>query len=175
MTLPKCRRPVLWRFAGVMGICQALFLFAGWGMAAKFHHTIESYDHWVAFGLLLLLGGKMVWEFFAGREAEGPEKQCDPFAWKRNLLLGVATSIDALAAGVAIALVKVDILPGDVSQFFNVLVAVLIVALITFAASFTGLLLGRKGSGKMGRRAELIGGLILIAIGVKILIEHLLE
>lgn len=143
----------------------------GWAVATNFRTVIEAYDHWIAFVLLLFLGGKMIWESFDGDE-EDQFKKGNPFALGRNVMLGVATSIDALVAGIAIALLPLTVIPSD-SQLLNMLVAVFIIALVTFISSVTGLYLGRRSRGRMGARAELIGGIILILIGVKVLVEHL--
>ena len=89
-----------------------------------------------------------------------------------SLMLGVATSIDALVAGIAMALLPLTIIPVE-SQLLNMLVAVVVIALVTLVSSLTGLYLGRRSRGRLGERAELIGGVILILIGVKVLVEHL--
>lgn len=163
-------RPRLVRFAAVLGLCQGVMPLIGWAAATNFRTVIEAYDHWVAFVLLLFLGGKMIWESFRGEDEEQPAG--NPFALGRNLVLGIATSIDALVAGIAMALLPLTIIPTD-SQLLNMLAAVVIIALVTMISSLTGLYLGRRSRGRLGERAELLGGIILILIGVKVLVEHL--
>lgn len=163
-------RPRLVRFAAVLGLCQGAMPLIGWAAATNFRTVIEAYDHWVAFVLLLFLGGKMIWESFRGEDEEQPAG--NPFALGRNLVLGIATSIDALVAGIAMALLPLTIIPTD-SQLLNMLAAVVIIALVTMISSLTGLYLGRRSRGRLGERAELVGGIILILIGVKVLVEHL--
>lgn len=170
MSCCVCARARLVRFAAVLGLCQGLMPFIGWGVATNFRTVIEAYDHWVAFVLLLFLGGKMIWESFRGEDEEQPSG--NPFAFGRNLVLGVATSIDALVAGIAMAFLPLTIIPFP-SQLLNMLVAVFIIALVTMISSLTGLYLGRRSRGRLGERAELLGGIILILIGVKVLVEHL--
>ncbi len=172
MSCCACTRRRMFRFAAVLGLCQGLTPLVGWAVATNFRTVIEAYDHWIAFVLLLFLGGKMIWESF-GEEDEAHLKG-NPFAWGRNVMLGVATSIDALVAGIAMALLPLTIVPSD-SQLLNMLAAVFIIALVTLVSSLTGLYLGRRSRGKLGERAELIGGIILILIGIKVLAEHLSE
>ena len=141
---------------------QALMPFAGWLLGSQFAVYIESIDHWVAFGLLVLIGGNMI------REALGPEEEeeCCAGADKLNLkqlfLMAVATSIDALAVGVTFAFLSVDILP-----------AVTIIGCTTFCLSLVGVAVGNFFGARYKRRAELSGGVILVLLGVKILLEHL--
>lgn len=159
------------RFAGVLALMQGLMPVVGWLLAFEFAHLISAWDHWVAFGLLLLLGGKMIWGAIGEWDAPKEERGADPFLWKNSLILGVATSIDALATGVALAFTQ--ILMVEASQFVNLWVAAGIIGLVTFGASLTGLWLGRRSRGRLGGWSEVLGGVILIGIGVKVLVEHL--
>lgn len=170
MVCCPCTRGRLFRFAAILGLCQGLTPLAGWAVATNFRSVIEAYDHWIAFLLLLFLGGKMIWEAFRGED----EKRIkgDPYALGRNVMLGVATSIDALVAGIAMALLPLTIIPAD-SQLLNMLVAAFVIAMVTLISSLTGLFLGRSSRGRLGEKAELVGGLILVLIGVKVLVEHL--
>lgn len=170
MSCCACTRRRLFRFAAVLGLSQGLMPLIGWAVAANFRTVIEAYDHWIAFALLLFLGGKMIWESFG--EEDDEHLKGNPFALGRNVMLGVATSIDALVAGIAMALLPLTIIPVE-SQLLNMLVAVVVIALVTLVSSLTGLYLGRRSRGRLGERAELIGGVILILIGVKVLVEHL--
>lgn len=170
MSCCACTRRRLFRFAAVLGLSQGLMPLIGWAVATNFRTVIEAYDHWIAFALLLFLGGKMIWESFG--EEDDEHLKGNPFALGRNVMLGVATSIDALVAGIAMALLPLTIIPVE-SQLLNMLVAVVVIALVTLVSSLTGLYLGRRSRGRLGERAELIGGVILILIGVKVLVEHL--
>lgn len=172
MSCCACSRRRLFRFAAIMGLCQGITPLIGWGMATHLRTVIEAYDHWIAFFLLLFLGGKMVWESFGDKDDE--QIKGNPFALGRNVILGIATSIDALVAGIAMALLPLSIIPSD-SQTLNMLAGVFIIALVTLLSSLTGLLLGRSSRGRLGEWAELFGGIILILIGVKVLAEHLSE
>lgn len=145
----------------------------GWMLATRFRTVIEAYDHWIAFVLLLFLGGRMIRESFEEPEKED-RMQGDPFALGRNVMLGLATSIDALVAGIAMALLPLTIVPVD-SQWINMLAAVLVIAAVTLVSSLTGLYLGRRSRGRLGEWAELVGGAILILIGLKVLVEHLIQ
>lgn len=170
MSCCVCTRRRLFRFAAVLGLSQGLMPLIGWAVATNFRTVIEAYDHWIAFALLLFLGGKMIWESFG--EEDDEHFKGNPFALGRNVMLGVATSIDALVAGIAMALLPLTIIPVE-SQLLNMLAAVVVIALVTLVSSLTGLYLGRRSRGRLGERAELIGGVILILIGVKVLVEHL--
>ena len=170
MSCCACTRRRLFRFAAVLGLSQGLMPLIGWAVATNFRTVIEAYDHWIAFALLLFLGGKMIWESFG--EEDDEHLKGNPFALGRNVMLGVATSIDALVAGIAMALLPLTIIPVE-SQLLNMLVAVVVIALVTLVSSLTGLYMWRRSRGRLGERAELIGGVILILIGVKVLVEHL--
>ena len=147
---PFCMRQSL-RLALTMGIFQGGMTLLGWLMGVSFSSYITAFDHWIAFILLGFLGGKMIYESF-GEE----ETTISSFSTKTLLTLGVATSIDALAVGVSMAFLKTSI-------YFPAF----IIGFVTFALSLIGVI--------KGINVELFGGIILIAIGVKILIEHLME
>ena len=138
---------------------QALMPLIGYFLGAAFESYISSLDHWVAFVLLFLIGANMVKEALSG-EAEAAD--CS-FDFKTMLVMAVATSIDALAVGITFA-----ILP-DV----NILFAVLFIGVITFALSALGVRVGHTVGAKYKSKAELAGGIILILLGLKILLEHL--
>ncbi len=158
------------------GIFQALMPLAGWLAGSQFKNYITSIDHWIAFGLLVFIGGKMVWEASGeeDKEAETEAEMCEvaistqgtacenPLKMGRLLVLAVATSIDALAVGISFAFLNVSILW-----------AAAVIGLITFAICFTGVFVGNKFGGLLKKKAEVIGGLILICIGLKILLEHM--
>ena len=125
--------------------------------------------HWIAFGLLLFIGGKMIQE---GLSARGDSVSgSDLLSLRNTLLLGIALSIDALITGFTIGLVQVRLFAG--CQLGNVLAAALIIGLSALVISAAGIGIGRKASSRLGAKAEVFGGLILIAIGTRILLEHL--
>ena len=137
---------------------QALMPAIGYLLGSQFEHLIVSVDHWIAFFLLLFIGGNMIKE---SRETD-VEDLDDDFGFKTMLLLAIATSIDALAVGVTFAFLRVDIVA-----------AVLFIGCITFICSAIGVKLGNVFGAKYKSKAELAGGVILILIGTKILLEHL--
>jgi len=137
---------------------QALMPLIGYLLGVNFQTLIQSIDHWIAFVLLGVIGVNMM------REALGPENECldCSFSFRAMLPLAVATSIDALAVGVTFAFLKVSIVP-----------AVSFIGVITFGLSMVGVKLGSVFGMKWKSRAEFVGGLILVLMGVKILVEHL--
>ena len=155
---PFCMRQSL-RLALTMGIFQGGMTLLGWLMGVSFSSYITAFDHWIAFILLGFLGGKMIYESF-GEE----ETTISSFSTKTLLTLGVATSIDALAVGVSMAFLKTSI-------YFPAF----IIGFVTFALSLIGVISGYRFGKIKGINVELFGGIILIAIGVNILIEHLME
>ena len=141
---------------------QALMPTLGYLLGTTFEKYITSVDHWVAFVLLCLIGGSMLKEGLAKEEEEKGEER-EGFDFKSMLLLAVATSIDALAVGITFALLP------DV----NIFSAVGLIGTITFCLSAVGLKVGNIFGLKYKSKAEVVGGVILILIGVKILLEHL--
>lgn len=157
-------RPML-VMAFFFGFFQALIPLLGWIGASFFSHLIENIDHWIAFAILAFLGGRMVMESFKDEDCKN---EYDPTSLKVVLALAVATSIDALAVGVSFAFLGIRSLPSILSP-------ISIIGFVSFALSIIGLIFGiRFGCGIARKlRAELWGGIILIIIGTKILIEHL--
>ena len=143
------------------GVFQAVMPLIGWAVASTFEQYITDYDHWIAFGLLFVLGGKMIWDSIKKDDEAETEKPLN-IGFKTLFLMAVATSIDALAVGVTFAFLQV-----------NVWAAIALIGAITFALSFAGVFIGVKLGDKFEQKAEFVGGLILIMIGVKILLEHL--
>ncbi|MGM9599731.1 MAG: manganese efflux pump MntP family protein [Faecousia sp.] len=137
---------------------QALMPLLGFLLASSFAEYIKQYDHWIAFALLILIGANMLREAFSKEENEADAS----FSVKTMLLLAVATSIDALATGVSFAVTDT-----------NIWLAVSIIGVTTFLFSAAGVKVGSIFGRKYQSKAEFLGGLILILIGVKILIEHL--
>ena len=147
------------------GIFQAAYLFAGWFVGGKFANFISEWDHWAAFAILMWLGGKMVYGTLKGGadEEEGPKKS-DFLCVKKLAVLATATSIDAVAVGASLALIQIDTVKILVATFFTFAA--------TAVASYIGLQFGKKLGSKVGKKAELLGGVILIIIGIRILVEH---
>jgi putative Mn2+ efflux pump MntP len=159
-------RRICWRTFFIMafffGLFQAVMPLIGWFAASRFSHLIEDYDHWIAFGLLAFLGGRMIKESFSNED-----KCCfDPTKLKVVVTLAIATSIDALAIGISFAFVGIN-------SFTSILSPIVIIGFTSFVISTLGSLIGVFCGKRFNLRMELWGGLVLIIIGVKILIEHL--
>lgn len=147
------------RVAFFFGLFQAVMPLLGWLAGMRLRGFIAEVDHWVAFVLLVLIGGKMLYE---STLIERAEEVTDPLNIVVLLLLSVATSIDALAVGLSFAMLEIVIVTP-----------VLIIGGVTFCMSLAGVYIGDRFGGFFERKAEAMGGVILIAIGTKILIEHL--
>jgi putative Mn2+ efflux pump MntP len=159
LNLPKIRFFQAAKIAIFLALFQALMPLVGWLVGNSIKSLIEPVDHWIAFGLLSLIGGKMIIESLISSEVREIK---NPLNIKVILTLSVATSIDALAVGFSFA-----------TFLDKILIAILIIGTVTFVASMLGILLGKKTGPKSNRYAEITGGLILIFIGIKVLIEHL--
>ena len=140
------------------GIFQALMPVVGYFLGSTMSGFVEKIDHWIAFVLLAIIGGNMIKE----STDDELEKRNDKIDFKTMIILAIATSIDALAVGITFAFFKVDLL-----------LAITLIGVITFALSILGVLIGNKFGDKLQNKAELTGGIILIIIGLKILLEHL--
>ena len=140
---------------------QALMPFIGWLLGASLTGIIEKYDHWIAFFILVILGIKTIWETAREKE-ENAENKDEPLKIRTLLLLGVATSIDALAAGVTLTVSEIPLW-----------VSLLVIGSVTFLLSFLGVFLGNRFGAVFRRPACYLGGIILILIGVKMLLEGL--
>ncbi len=149
------------------GTFQALMPMIGYLLGTRFQKYIEIIAPWVAFVLLAIIGGEMIWEAVRG-EAEEASDQTDV---RTMFVLAVATSIDALAVGITFACLRMRVLPWG-SQLLNVAVSVLIIGAITFCLSCAGVKVGNVFGIKYKSRAELAGGAILVILGLKILLEH---
>ena len=142
------------------GAFQAIMPLAGYFLGTSFHKYIEAFDHWIAFILLALIGANMLREAFSKEE----EKPADAsFGVKTMFIMAVATSIDALAVGVALAM----------EENTNILFSVLVIGAVTFLLSALGVKLGSVFGEKYEKKARIAGGVILILIGLKVLLEHL--
>ncbi len=160
MTLKGLRIEDAVRIATFFGGFQAFMPVLGWLGGMSFRDAIATFDHWIAFGLLAFIGGKMIYE------ALHPDGNEDSVRDTRNLytllLLAIATSIDALAVGLGFSLLSIPIF-----------LPVILIGVITFIMSFCGVFLGKKFGEWFSNQVEIIGGCILILIGTKILLEHL--
>jgi len=148
------------RLAWHFGLFQALMPIIGWLAGLSVERWIAPVDHWIAFGLLAVIGGKMIHE--ALKDDDEETRRGDPTKGWSLVLLSVATSIDALAVGLSLALL-------DVSIWWPAVV----IGLVAGAFTTVGMQLGKRFGALLGRRMESVGGIVLIAIGVKILVEHL--
>lgn len=158
LAMPKCT----FKKAAIVGLWfggfQALMPAIGYVLGAQFQETIASIDHWIVFVLLALIGGNMIHEALDNDEEEA-DASLDV---KTMFLLAVATSIDALAIGITFAFLKVNIIP-----------AVCFIGIVTFIISFAGVKIGNVFGARYKNKAEIVGGIILILLGLKILLEHL--
>ena len=141
------------------GAFQALMQLLGYLLGSSFANVITAYDHWVTFVLLAIIGGNMIRESFS---SGGETEQNADFGARAMLLLAIATSIDALAVGISFAFLRTPILP-----------AVTLIGITTFCFGFAGVKIGNLFGARYETKAELIGGIILILIGAKLLLEHL--
>ena len=158
--------PVIYlRMAFLFGFFQAIMPLLGWLGISHFQAYMEAYDHWIAFGLLGFIGGKMIWESFGDEE----DQHFNPRKLRTQLLLAVATSIDALAVGISFACTGFTMLS-------QLTMPLLIIGIVSFLFSIFGYHLGRRFGKAITRRLkpELFGGIILVLIGLKILLSHLL-
>lgn len=151
-----------WKKAFIVGLYfggfQALMPLIGFLLGSTFEAIVTNVDHWIAFILLVFIGGNMIKESFE----EDSENRNDDLSVKTMIILAIATSIDALAVGITFAFLKV-----------NVFLAITLIGIITFAISALGVKIGNKFGDKYEQKAELVGGVILVLMGIKILIEHL--
>ena len=161
----KNRWEVVLRMAFLFGLFQALMPLVGWLVIHYFQSSVEAFDHWIAFGLLAFIGIRMIRDAFAPEE----ESQMNPASLRTQLLLALATSIDALAVGISFSCTGYETL----GQLW---LPLLVIGLFSFLFSVLGFVLGVRFGDVVTRRwkPELVGGVILIAIGIKILREHLL-
>lgn len=147
--------------ATFFGGAQALMPLGGWAVGRSVGPLVSRWDHWIAFALMGGIGAKMLWESRSAGEVEG-RAAGDPFGLRVMFLLAIATSIDALAAGVTLPMLDAPIVLSLVT-----------IGVTTAALSVLGLFAGRRFGALLGRRLDAVGGLALIGLGSKILVEHL--
>ena len=155
----KLQRKDILRFSFFFALFQAVMPLLGWVIGSAANVFLAKVDHWIAFGLLALIGLRMIYESFKG---EDEKRTFDIREWKTLVALSFATSIDALVTGVSFGFIKV-----------NMFLAVFTIGLVTFLNSLTGAFVGQRSIHISPRWAEITGGLVLIAIGTKIVLEHL--
>ena len=151
----------LFRFSWHFGLFQAIMPLGGWALGQTVAGYISAVDHWLAFGLLAYVGGKAIWAGFSNDPNTNSPKT-DPTRGASLVILSLATSIDAFAVGLSFAFLNVAI-------WYPAVIIGVVTALITLL----GMLIGGKLGSKLGRHVEILGGLILIGIGLKILFQHL--
>ena len=140
---------------------QMMMPLLGWVLGKQFERYITTVDHWIAFVLLACIGGKMIWEAMH----DGNDETCpvdERLDYKQLLVMAIATSIDALAVGITFAFLQTPIIP-----------AVIQIGVVTFVLSFGGVVIGFRFGTRFKRKAEIGGGIVLVLIGLKILVEHL--
>ena len=164
VTVRRYEGGTMLRLAFLFGFFQALMPLAGWALTSRFSTYLEAVDHWIAFAMLAFIGGKMIIGAFRDDETAG----FDPRPLKNQLVLAIATSIDALAVGITFACTGYDTLAG-------LTLPLVIIGAVSFLFSLIGFILGVRFGAIVTRRMkpELLGGLILVAIGIKILLGHL--
>ena len=144
------------------GGAQALMPLLGWLVGSRLGPFISAWDHWVAFGLLTAIGAKMLWEARGAAVEGGDVVRADPFGARTILVLAIATSIDALAVGVTLPMLGAPLVTSLVT-----------IGVVTALLSGAAVFLGRRFGAHLGRRLDAAGGVVLIGLGAKILIEHL--
>jgi manganese efflux pump family protein len=151
-------RPIF-RISFHMGLFQGLMTFLGWLAGSTVANLISAFDHWIALGLLAFVGTRMI---HSGLHPEKETQKADPSRGGTLLLICIATSIDAMAVGLSLGMLKVEIMAPSVT-----------IGVVTLALSLFGLLAGNKLGETFGKRMEILGGLILNGIGLRILFTHL--
>lgn len=152
-------RPVL-RVAFHMGLFQGLMTFLGWLVGSSIANLIAAFDHWVAFVLLAFVGTRMV---ISGAGKDDETQKDDPSRGGTLVLVCVATSIDAMAVGLSLAMLKIEIISPS-----------MVIGIVTLGLSLFGLMVGGRLGARFGKKMEILGGLILNGIGIRILLSHLL-
>jgi putative Mn2+ efflux pump MntP len=162
LTVKPLTRRHVFRLAFHFGLFQFFMPIIGWAAGTAVQKHIANFDHWVAFGLLSFIGGKMIWGSLSG-DSQKNDSRNDPTSGWQLVVLSIATSIDALAVGLSLGLI------GSI-----IIKPALIIGMVAAGFTAIGMALGRQIGSVWGKRVEIAGGLILIAIGIKIVIDHLL-
>ena len=161
VVIRRCTAGGVMKIASTMGIFQAGMTVLGYLLGVGFEQYIAGFDHWIAFFLLLFIGLKAIYESYQDKEDDGPVR--NPLCGKTLYGLAMATSIDAFAVGISLAILN-----------YSILMCATTIGIITFVFSAVGVYFGNHFGRKMNLNVDLIGGVILICIGIKILLEHLL-
>jgi manganese efflux pump family protein len=155
------------RMAIFFGFFQMVMPIIGWAAGVTFSHYVQEIDHWIAFGLLAFVGGRMIYSGLPFKNKE--EVSCDYNTGQdcrhlpTLLMLSIATSIDAMAVGLSFAMIKI-----------SVIIPSMIIGVVTFAISLAGYFIGKKLGNRLNIQLDIIGGIVLIGIGIKILLEHII-
>lgn len=144
------------------GVFQGLMPVIGWLVGSAFAAYVTAVDHWIAFALLAFVGGKMLWDAFHSEGEEEDETSMQKLDLRELFMLAIATSIDALAVGISFSFLQIDIVT-----------AALIIGCTTFVLSLVGVVVGNRFGARFEKPSQIAGGIVLIAIGLKILLEHL--
>lgn len=160
--LPKVSHRHTFRLAWHFGLFQAGMNIIGWAMGLSVRSYIERFDHWLAFGLLAFVGGRMIIEAI-NKEVGPPKCEKDPTRGSNLIMLSVATSIDALAVGLSFAVLQISV-------WFPALIIGVVATILTAVGIHLGHFVG--AASKLGKNVEIAGGFVLIAIGIKILLDH---
>ncbi len=162
-----------YRYISIIALFHIIMPLIGWLAGASIHRMIADYDHWIVFLLLSYIGGKMIAE---GCHSE-PEGSCPPpnryLSLSGSILFGFILSIDAIIAGFSCAMTNINIFP-DQTQGFNMLIASLLIGATAFILTAVGFQAGHFAGEKIGKKSSVFGGIVLIAIAIKTLINHLL-
>jgi len=163
LSLKSVDKRQIFRLSFHCGLFQFLMPVIGWYLGASFSKYISSYDHWIALALLSIIGGKMIHESFESKESAEDKSEIikDPTRGWSLMFLVVATSIDALAVGVSLAMLNI-----------NIFYPAAVIGVVTLALTVIGMKIGERLGMAFSNRMELIGGVILVGIGVKIALEH---
>jgi putative Mn2+ efflux pump MntP len=161
LAVPSIRARHVVLVAGFFGGFQALMPIIGWLLGARIGPVVQAWDHWIAFVLLASIGGKMLWEARGESSADGVTT-VDHFALRSMFVLAIATSIDALAVGITLPMLHAPFA-----------LSVVTIGVVTALLSAAGLFAGRRFGAMLGKRLDLAGGVVLIGLGFKILIDHL--
>ncbi|WP_437984186.1 manganese efflux pump MntP [Sorangium sp. So ce117] len=163
LSVPAIRARHVLLVAGFFGGAQALMPVIGWLLGERIGPRVQAWDHWIAFVLLAFIGGKMLWEARGDGDGGGDgETTADPFALSSMSVLAIATSIDALAVGITLPMLNAPFA-----------ISVVTIGVVTALLSAAGLFAGRRFGAMLGKRLDLAGGVVLIGLGFKILLEHL--
>jgi putative Mn2+ efflux pump MntP len=164
ITLREIKFKQALKVAFFFGMFQAIMPLMGWLAGIGFRRLIGQIDHWIAVGLLGVIGGKMIVESFKIKKSQCEIRESDPLNLSLLLGLSIATSIDALAAGVSFGVLKL-----------NIWLVITIIGSITFVLSFLGTRIGKRLGCQFSSKVEILGGIMLVGIGIKILAEHLVN